>query len=336
MKIIITGGCGFIGSAVVRMAVNRGFNVLNLDALTYAGSEDNVKSVSKSNLYTFKKADIRNEATLQKIIMDFKPDGIINLAAESHVDRSIYRPGDFISTNITGTYNLLQSAFKYWSESGKSPTFRFLHVSTDEVFGSLDLAGDDKFSENTRYAPSSPYSASKASSDHLVKAWYYTFGLPTIISNCSNNYGPYHFPEKLIPLVITNALRSKHIPIYGDGANIRDWLYVDDHADALLLLLTYGVPGENYNIGSNNEQSNLSLVTQICKILDNLVPSTIGSYTNLIEFVEDRLGHDRRYAIDASKMKADFNWTAKTSLDEGLTKTINWFLRNSDWWKNRC
>ena len=206
MKIIITGGCGFIGSAVVRMAVNRGFNVLNLDALTYAGSEDNVKSVSKSNLYTFKKADIRNEATLQKIIMDFKPDGIINLAAESHVDRSIYRPGDFISTNITGTYNLLQSAFKYWSESGKSPTFRFLHVSTDEVFGSLDLAGDDKFSENTRYAPSSPYSASKASSDHLVKAWYYTFGLPTIISNCSNNYGPYHFPEKLIPLVITNAL----------------------------------------------------------------------------------------------------------------------------------
>ncbi len=333
MKILVTGGAGFIGSAVVRLAVARGHAVVNLDALTYAACLANVASVSDNPLYTFEHADIRDRAALDRVFATHRPDAVMHLAAESHVDRSIDGPADFIETNITGTFNMLEAARVYWIEQGKPEGFRFHHISTDEVFGSLPTDPSVKFSESTPYDPRSPYAASKASSDHLVRAWHETYGLPVVLSNCSNNYGPYHFPEKLIPVVILNALAGKPLPIYGDGSNVRDWLYVDDHAEALLLVLEKGITGRSYNIGGENECSNLELVRMICGILDRLRPRDAGQYADLITFVPDRPGHDARYAIDPIRLRTELGWRPSVTLEEGLARTVRWYLEHEGWWR---
>ena len=330
MKLLVTGGAGFIGSAVVRLAVARGHEVVNLDALTYAACLENVASVSASPLYSFEQADIRDLPALEAIFQKHQPDAVMHLAAESHVDRSIDGPQAFIETNVMGTYNMLQAARHYWEGCGKPKAFRFHHISTDEVFGSLGATG--QFTEETPYDPRSPYSASKASSDHLVRAWAKTYGLPVVLTNCSNNYGPFHFPEKLIPVVILSALAGKPIPIYGKGENVRDWLYVEDHADALLLVLEKGALGRSYNIGGENERSNLELVQTICTILDTLKPAS-APYADLIEFVTDRPGHDLRYAIDPTRIREELGWRPSVTVEEGLEKTVRWYLENEEWWQ---
>ncbi len=330
MKLLVTGGAGFIGSAVVRLAIQRGHEVLNMDALTYAACLENLTSVAQNPRYHFVHADIRDREKLDTILAEFAPDAVMHLAAESHVDRSIDRPGAFIDTNVSGTYTLLQAARKYWQDQDRPETFRFHHISTDEVFGSLGDTG--LFTEETAYAPNSPYSASKAASDHLVRAWGETYGLPYVMSNCSNNYGPYHFPEKLIPVVILNALAGKEIPVYGQGLNVRDWLYVEDHAEALLTVLTKGVVGRSYNIGGDNEVRNIDLVGMLCTILDDLRPAA-QPYGNLITFVSDRPGHDLRYAIDASRIREELGWRPSVTLQEGLRRTVQWYLDNADWWQ---
>lgn len=333
-KIIVTGGAGFIGSALIRYLVAGHLaEVLNLDKLTYAGNPESLQEVAGSPFYHFEKLDICDAEGVSKLFAEFQPDALIHLAAESHVDRSIDDPLAFIRTNITGTAALLQCALAYWqtlSDSRKA-AFRFQHVSTDEVYGSLGR--DGYFTEQTPYDPKSPYSASKASSDHLVRAWHHTFGLPVLISNCSNNYGPYHFPEKLIPLVILNALEGKSLPIYGKGDNIRDWLYVEDHAKALWLIQQKGIPGETYNIGGRNERTNLEVVRTICRILDELRPKKSGSYEDQIDFVQDRPGHDLRYAIDPSKLRNTLGWVPETDFDSGIRKTVQWYLDNDWWWR---
>jgi dTDP-glucose 4,6-dehydratase len=330
MKILVTGGAGFIGSAVVRLAVARGYDVVNLDALTYAACLDNVASVASSPLYAFEQADIRDRAALDRVLAAHRPDAIMHLAAESHVDRSIDGPGDFIDTNVTGTFNLLEAARAYWTRAGKPDAFRFHHISTDEVFGSLGATG--QFTEDTPYAPNSPYSASKAASDHLVRAWHETYGLPVVMTNCSNNYGPFHFPEKLIPVVILNALAGKPIPVYGTGTNVRDWLYVEDHADALLTVLAKGQLGRSYNIGGENEARNIDLVQMICALLDEMHPQG-APHDRLITFVTDRPGHDARYAIDPSRIRTELGWRPSVTLQEGLRRTVQWFLQNEPWWR---
>jgi dTDP-glucose 4,6-dehydratase len=334
MKIFITGGAGFIGSAVVRMAVNSGHEILNLDSLSYAANLSNISEVSSSSDYHFVKGDICDSDIVGNIFSNYKPDAIMHLAAESHVDRSIEGPSEFIKTNILGTFNLLQEARTYYEglKGNKKDLFRFHHVSTDEVYGDLDIS-DPAFEETTSYDPSSPYSASKAGSDHLVRAWGRTYGLPILITNCSNNYGPYQFPEKLIPVVILKALNGESIPVYGKGDNIRDWLYVDDHADALLRVLKTGKVGETYNIGGNNERSNLELVETICDLIDKRATSLIKPSRELIEFVNDRPGHDRRYAINANKIKSDLGWEPSVKWDDGFKKTIDWYIANQNWWR---
>jgi dTDP-glucose 4,6-dehydratase len=330
MKLLVTGGAGFIGSAVVRLAVAQGHQVVNLDALTYAACLDNVASVAGSNLYAFEQADIRDRAALDRIFALHAPDAVMHLAAESHVDRSIDGPADFIDTNITGTFNMLEAARAHWTSTGKPATFRFHHISTDEVFGSLGPTG--QFTETTPYDPRSPYSASKAASDHLVRAWAETYGLPVVMTNCSNNYGPFHFPEKLIPVAILNALAGKPIPVYGAGLNVRDWLYVEDHADALLTVVTRGQVGRSYNIGGENEARNIDLVHKICALLDEMRP-TAHPHADLITFVTDRPGHDARYAIDPSRIRTELGWRPSVTLDEGLRKTVRWYLDNETWWR---
>ena len=334
MKLLITGGAGFIGSAVVRLAMAQGHAVVNLDKLTYAACLANVASVAESPGYAFVEADICDRAALDKVFADHAPDAVMHLAAESHVDRSIDGPGAFIQTNVTGTYTLLEAARSFWVGQGRPERFRFHHISTDEVFGSLGETG--LFSETTPYDPRSPYSASKAASDHLVRAWGETYGLPVVLSNCSNNYGPYHFPEKLVPVVILNALAGRDIPIYGQGENIRDWLYVEDHAEALLTVLQQGRVGRSYNIGGDNEVRNIDLVQMICAILDQKRPRTepyAGPYSDLICFVTDRPGHDARYAIDATRIKDELGWRPSVTLEQGLERTVLWYLDNEDWWR---
>ena len=333
MKILVTGGAGFIGSAVVRLAISRGHTIINVDALTYAACLENIATVSQNPLYKFEKVDIRDRDDLDRMFLKYEPDLVMHLAAESHVDRSIDAPADFIETNITGTFNMLEAARKYWDAKGKPNTFRFHHISTDEVFGSLPANKTIQFTENTAYDPRSPYAASKASADHLVRAWHETYGLPVVITNCSNNYGPFHFPEKLIPVVILNALADKPLPIYGDGANVRDWLFVEDHANALLLVLEKGQVGRSYNIGGENELSNLELVNKICEILDRMRPRSGGRYADLITFVPDRPGHDERYAIDPSRMQRELGWRPSVTIDEGLEFTVRWYLDNETWWR---
>ena len=333
MKILVTGGAGFIGSAVVRLAVERGHQVVNLDALTYAACLENVAGVAQNPLYVFEQADIRDRAALDRIFATHRPDAVMHLAAESHVDRSIDGPGDFIETNITGTFNMLEAARLYWTAQGRPDSFRFHHISTDEVFGSLPADPQVKFTETTPYDPRSPYSASKAASDHLVRAWGETYGLPVVLTNCSNNYGPYHFPEKLVPVIILNALAGKPLPIYGNGANIRDWLYVEDHADALLLVLAKGALGQSYNIGGENERTNLDLVKTLCALLDEKRPKASGSYADQITFVTDRPGHDARYAIDPQRIRDELGWQPSVTVEEGLSKTVDWYLENDAWWQ---
>ena len=330
MKLLVTGGAGFIGSAVARQAIARGYEIVNVDALTYAACLDNLTDISDSPLYAFEHADIRNRSEMEHIFSIHQPDAVMHLAAESHVDRSIDGPAIFIDTNIIGTYNLLEAARKYWLQKGRPADFRFHHISTDEVYGSLGESG--LFSETTPYAPNSPYSASKASSDHLVRAWHVTYDLPILISNCSNNYGPYHFPEKLIPVVIINAIENKPIPVYGKGENIRDWLYVEDHADALLTILEKGQPGRSYNIGGENEVRNIDLVKMICRILDQKRPAN-APHANLITFVTDRPGHDLRYAIDPSRIRRELGWRPSVTLQEGLERTVQWYLDHEPWWR---
>ncbi len=330
MKILVTGGAGFIGSAVVRQAITTGHGVINLDNLSYAASLDNVASVAAHENYCFVQADIRDEDALQQVFAAHQPDAIIHLAAESHVDRSIDGPADFVSTNIVGTYHLLEAALSYWSSKDMPSSFRFLHVSTDEVYGSL---GDDgAFTEDAAYAPNSPYAASKASADHLVRAWGKTYGLPVLMTNCSNNYGPCQFPEKLIPTVLSKALAGEPIPVYEQGLQVRDWLYVEDHANALLQVLAEGQIGRSYNIGGNAEARNIDLVKMLCATLDDLAP-TEKPYADLIAFVKDRPGHDYRYAIDATRIVEELDWQPSVSLQEGLRKTINWYLENKEWWQ---
>ena len=333
MKILVTGGAGFIGSAVVRLAIARGHSIVNVDALTYAACLDNVAGVAETPNYAFEHVDIRDRASLDAVFAKVTPDVVMHLAAESHVDRSIDGPADFIETNVNGTFNMLEVARNYWQAQGKPEAFRFLHISTDEVFGSLPNDRSVQFTEDTPYDPRSPYSASKASSDHLVRAWYETYGLPVVLTNCSNNYGPYHFPDKLIPVVILNALAGKPLPIYGDGRNIRDWLYVYDHADALLLVLEKGTLGRSYNIGGENERTNLELVKTLCGILDRLHPRAVGSYADLIAFVTDRPGHDTRYSIDPNRIRDELGWRPSVTVEEGLEKTVHWYLNNEDWWR---
>jgi len=357
MKILITGGAGFIGSAVVRHIIkNTQDSVVNLDKLTYAGNLENLAAVSHSERYTFEQVDICNRAELDRVFAQHQPDAVMHLAAESHVDRSIDGPAAFIETNVVGTLTLLEVARSYWQEldEDRKQAFRFHHISTDEVYGDLphpdDVANTESvgaghardidtelplFTETTAYAPSSPYSASKASSDHLVRAWRRTYGLPTIITNCSNNYGPYHFPEKLIPHVILNALHGKSLPIYGKGDQIRDWLYVEDHACGLYRVITTGQVGETYNIGGHNEKMNIEVVQEICTILNQLVgeKAPLGGYETLISYVKDRPGHDRRYAIDARKIERELGWKPKETFKTGLHKTVEWYLNNEQWWQ---
>lgn len=328
-KIFVTGGAGFIGSALVRNAVQAGYEVLNFDALTYSACLDNVKDEEGFGNYQFVHGDITDKNHVEAVMLSFKPDSVLHLAAESHVDRSIDGPEQFIQTNIIGTFNLLQAARHYLAQE-QNHQFKFLHVSTDEVFGSLELDSKECFTESSRYDPSSPYSASKASSDHLARAWSRTFDLPVIITNCSNNYGPYQFPEKLIPVVILNALEGKPIPVYGAGQNVRDWLFVEDHVDALLTVLERGTAGKTYNIGGNNEVKNIDIVSAICKLLDEIRPKE-ASYSSQIEFVADRPGHDMRYAIDASFIFDELCWEPKRSLETGLRETVIWYLENTDW-----
>jgi len=333
LRLFITGGAGFIGSAVARMAVLRdGCSVLVVDKLTYAGNLDSLAPVATDPRFSFLRADICDHAAIARAIEEFQPDVIMNLAAESHVDRSITGPEEFIQTNIVGVFQLLRAGLDYWRRlpAARAERFRFQHISTDEVFGSLGPEG--LFSEVSPYQPNSPYSASKASADHLVRAWRETYGLPTLVTNCSNNYGPYHFPEKLIPLIILNALEGKPLPVYGAGDNIRDWLYVDDHADALLLVAGKGRPGESYNVGSRNERKNIDVVRKICAILDELVPDPRGPRERLITFVTDRPGHDQRYAIDPSKIECELGWRPACDFEQGLAKTVRWYLDNRDWW----
>ncbi|PKZ68318.1 dTDP-glucose 4,6-dehydratase [Moraxella osloensis] len=333
-NILVTGGAGFIGSAVIRYLINEtNSNVLNIDKLTYAGNLESLETVSNNPRYQFLHADICDKVAMTKAFDDFEPDIVMHLAAESHVDRSIDGPMDFIQTNIIGTYTLLEVARNYWQNltEDKKSRFKFHHISTDEVYGDLE-GTEDLFTEETSYSPSSPYSASKASSDHLVRAWHRTYGLPIVITNCSNNYGPYHFPEKLIPLVILNALDGKPLPVYGDGKQIRDWLYVEDHARALYLVATTAKVGETYNIGGHNEKQNIDVVKTICTILDNIKPRTDGqSYTQQITFVKDRPGHDLRYAIDASKISKELNWRPQETFESGIQKTVEWYLDNLEW-----
>ena len=333
-NILVTGGAGFIGSAVIRYLINEtNSNVLNIDKLTYAGNLESLETVSNNPRYQFLHADICDKSAMTKAFQDFQPNIVMHLAAESHVDRSIDGPMDFIQTNIIGTYNLLEVARNYWQNltEDKKSSFRLHHISTDEVYGDLE-GTDDLFTEETSYSPSSPYSASKASSDHLVRAWYRTYGLPVVVTNCSNNYGPYHFPEKLIPLVILNALDGKPLPVYGDGKQIRDWLYVEDHARALYLVATTAKVGETYNIGGHNEKQNIDVVKTICTILDNIKPRTDGqSYAQQITFVKDRPGHELRYAIDASKNQQELNWQPQETFESGIQKTVEWYLSNQAW-----
>ena len=337
----VTGGAGFIGSAVVRELLNNtDHTVVNVDKLTYAGNLESLVQVSDSERYAFEQVDICNRAELDRVLSQHQPDAIMHLAAESHVDRSIDGPADFIETNIVGTYTLLEASRQYWQalECDKKANFRFHHISTDEVYGDLrhpdeaENAAEHLFTETTSYAPSSPYSASKASSDHLVRAWQRTYGLPTVVTNCSNNYGPYHFPEKLIPLVILNALAGKPLPVYGDGSQIRDWLFVEDHARALILVAQHGKAGETYNIGGHNEKRNIEVVQTICDILQDAAPKE-ASYRDQITYVQDRPGHDRRYAIDASKIEKELGWTPQETFQTGLRKTVQWYLDNEAWWK---
>lgn len=338
-KVLVTGGAGFIGSALVRYLVeSQGHEVLNVDNLSYAGSIKSLDTIKHNDLYHFKQEDICNEKSIKSLIENFRPNKIMHLAAESHVDRSISSPKDFLETNVMGTYSMLQASLQYFNnlkkeDEKKSKSFLFHHISTDEVYGELNL-DQEKFSENTPYDPSSPYSASKASSDHLVMSWNRTFGLPTVITNCSNNYGPFQFPEKLIPLTIVKAFNGNPIPIYGDGKQIRDWLFVEDHVEALFQISTKCISGEKYNIGGNQEKTNISVVEAICSELDVLCPPVnlkISSYKELITFVRDRPGHDFRYAIDMNKLFTDFKWEPKESFDTGLRKTIRWYLDNMDW-----
>ena len=338
MKILVTGGAGFIGSAVVRhLLSDTEHEVLNLDALTYAGNLESLPDAEENARYRFSHTSICNLAAIREFFRDFSPDAVMHLAAESHVDRSIDGPGDFIQTNIVGTYNMLEAARGYWQSLDKTDAerFRFHHISTDEVYG--DLVGtEDLFTEETSYEPSSPYSASKASSDHLVRAWHRTYGLPVLVTNCSNNYGPYHFPEKLIPHIILNALEGGALPVYGDGQQIRDWLYVEDHARALVKVVEQGMVGETYNIGGHNEKTNLFVVKSICDLLEELAPNKpkgVSQYRDLISFVKDRPGHDQRYAIDASKIERELGWTPAETFDSGLRKTVAWYLENRDWWQ---
>ncbi|EJU73140.1 dTDP-glucose 4,6-dehydratase [Neisseria meningitidis 80179] len=338
-KILVTGGAGFIGSAVVRHIINDTQDaVVNVDKLTYAGNLESLESVANHPRYAFEQVDICDRAALDRVFAEHQPDAVMHLAAESHVDRSIDGPAAFIETNIVGTYTLLEAARAYWQQmpSEKHEAFRFHHISTEEVYG--DLSGtDDLFTETAPYAPSSPYSASKASSDHLVRAWLRTYGLPTIVTNCSNNYGPYHFPEKLIPLMILNALDGKPLPVYGDGMQIRDWLFVEDHARALYQVVTEGVVGETYNIGGHNEKANIEVVKTICTLLEELVPEKpagVARYEDLITFVQDRPGHDVRYAVDAAKIRRDLGWLPLETFESGLRKTVQWYLDNKTWWQN--
>lgn len=330
MKILVTGGAGFIGSAVVRLALAKGHSVVNIDKLTYASCLANLKGVAHSPRYSFVQADICDASALAMALHTHRPNAVIHLAAESHVDRSIDGPKAFVDTNIIGTYTLLEATRSYWEAAGKSDTFRFLHVSTDEVFGSL---GDDgSFDETTPYAPRSPYSATKAASDHLVQAWHSTYGLPTLVTNCSNNYGPFQFPEKLVPVAILNAIAGRPIPIYGSGHQVRDWLYVDDHAAALLKILMEAPTGSTYAIGGDNQISNLELVNKICEILDRILNKNT-SHQQQIEHVADRPGHDQRYAIDATRLRSHLGWAPMVSFDEGLAKTVRWYLDNEAWWR---
>ena len=330
MKFLVTGGAGFIGSAVVRLAIRQGHSVVNLDALTYAANLANVAPVTNSPGYVFEQGDIRDRAFLDRVFLQHQPDAVLHLAAESHVDRSIDGPAAFIDTNINGTYTLLESARAFWNGLPDKSRFRFHHVSTDEVFGSLGATG--KFSETTPYAPNSPYSSSKAAADHLVRAWGETYGLPVSITNCSNNYGPNHFPEKLVPVVILNALAGRPIPVYGQGENVRDWLFVEDHADALLTVVQNGQIGRTYNIGGENEARNIDLVRMICAILDDLRPGK-SPHAKLISFVADRPGHDLRYAIDPRRIRDELGWRPSVTLEQGLRKTVHWYLENEAWWR---
>ncbi len=355
MRIVVTGGAGFIGSAVIRHLIeNTDHTVINVDKLTYAGNISSLVSVSGSPRYHFQQIDVCDGPALKQLFREYHPDAVMHLAAESHVDRSIDGPGEFIQTNLVGTFTLLEETRRYWKtlSDGAQQSFRFHHVSTDEVYGDLDDTGD-LFTEQTNYDPSSPYSASKAGADHLVRAWQRTYGLPVVVTNCSNNYGPYHFPEKLIPHIILNALQHKPLPVYGDGTQVRDWLYVDDHARALVKVLTEGKVGETYNIGGHNEKQNIEVVKTICKILNELVPpshscpkfyhysqsgepqilSTLAGYEDLITFVADRPGHDLRYAIDASKIQNNLGWTPEESFETGIRKTVEWYLKNKKWWQ---
>jgi dTDP-glucose 4,6-dehydratase len=336
MKMLVTGGAGFIGSAVIRHIIgNTDDSVVNLDKLTYAGNLESLASVAENPRYRFEQVDICDRANVDRVLREHRPDLVMHLAAESHVDRSITGPADFIETNIVGTYTLLEAVREYWQSLGTAARqrFRFHHISTDEVYG--DLHGtDDLFTETTPYEPSSPYSASKAASDHLVRAWHRTYGLPAIITNCSNNYGPFHFPEKLIPLVILNALEGKPLPVYGNGAQVRDWLYVEDHARALYLVATTAAPGSTYNIGGHNEQRNIDVVNAICALLEELAPNKpkgVTHYRDLITYVQDRPGHDLRYAIDASKIQRELGWTPQETFASGLRKTVQWYLANRIW-----
>ncbi len=334
MNVLVTGGAGFIGSAVVRHIINNTNNtVLNIDKLTYAGNLESLKDIDQNSRYLFKQIDICDAVAMTEVLNEFQPDSVMHLAAESHVDRSIDGPAAFITTNIVGTYTLLEATRQYWNtlDDAKKSNFRFHHISTDEVYGDLE-GTTDLFTETTSYAPSSPYSASKASSDHLVRAWHRTYDLPTIVTNCSNNYGPYHFPEKLIPLVILNALDGKPLPVYGNGQQIRDWLFVEDHARALYKVITEGEIGETYNIGGHNEKANIDVVKTICHILDELKPQANGQlYETLITFVKDRPGHDLRYAIDATKIKQELGWVPEETFESGIRKTVEWYLNNLEW-----